>query len=53
MAQVLETNAMLLQVVNDRPYFGRESEQACLLAQLKQTPHNMLLLLGPRSSGKN
>ena len=44
---------MLSQVVNDRPFCGRETEQAHLLAQLKQTPDNMLLLLGPRSSGKS
>ena len=43
---------MLLQVVHDRPFIGRETEQAHLLAQLEQTPDNMLLLLGPRSSGK-
>eukprot|EP00891_Asterochloris_glomerata_P007323 jgi/Astpho2/7323/Aster-01624 len=42
-----------MQVVNDRPFCGRETEQAHLLAQLKQTPDNMLLLLGPRSSGKS
>ena len=43
---------MLLQAVDEMPFFGRETEQAHLLAQLKQTPDNMLLLLGPRSSGK-
>ena len=43
---------MLLQVVNDKSFFGRDTEQAHLLAQLKQAPDNMLLLLGPRSSGK-
>ena len=43
---------MPLQVVDDVPFLGRETEQAHLLAQLKQTPDSMLLLLGPCSSGK-
>ena len=40
------------QVVNGRPFFDREMEQANLLNQLRETPDNMLLVLGPRSSGK-
>ena len=33
-----ETNAVLVQAINGRPSSGRESEQACLLAQLRQAP---------------
>ena len=40
------------QVVNGRPLFDREVEQAQLLEQLSETPRNMLLVLGPLSSGK-
>ena len=34
------------------PFSPREVEQAKLLAQLRETPDNMLLVLGPGSSGK-
>ena len=40
------------QVVDGRPFFDREAEQAKLLDQLRETPDNMLLVLGPLSSGK-
>ena len=39
------------QVVSGRP-IDREAEQAHLLKQLRETPDNMLLVLGPLSSGK-
>ena len=38
--------------VDGRPFFDRELEQANLLDQLRETPDSMLLVLGPRSSGK-
>ena len=43
---------MLLQVVDKRPFFHREREQADLLAQLRKSPVSILLVLGPVSSGK-
>ena len=43
---------MLLQVVNGRSFFDREMEQAKLLDRLEKAPSNMLLVLGPLSSGK-
>ena len=44
---------MLFQIVDDGPFFGREIEQAHLLAQLKQEALEVLSILGPRSSGKS
>ena len=34
-------------------FFDREIEQSFLLTQLKQNPTNVLLIVGPRSSGKS
>ncbi len=44
---------MLFQIVDDGPFFGRETEQAHLLAQLKGKPYKILSIVGPRSSGKS
>ena len=52
MKPVLRQNK-LFQIVNNGPFFGREMEQAHLLAQLKRKPHMVLSLLGPRGSGKS
>ena len=41
-----------VQGVDGRPFFDREVEQAQLLNQLRETPDNLLLVLGPLSSGK-
>ena len=41
-----------VQVVDGRPFSDREVEQARLLKQLRETPDNMLLVLGSLSSGK-
>ena len=38
--------------VDGRPFFDREMEQANLLNQLRETSDNMMLVLGPRSSGR-
>ena len=43
---------MLSQVVDGRPIFHREREQANQLDQLRETPVSILLILGPVSSGK-
>lgn len=42
---------MLLQVLEGTPFFNRKIEQALLLTQLNGTPHTILLVLGPRSTG--
>ena len=41
-----------LQSNSDIPLFDRESEQELLLKRLMARPDNIMLILGPQSSGK-
>ncbi len=43
----------LSQAHSSSEFFDREIEQSFLLTQLKQSPTNVLLIVGPRSSGKS
>ena len=43
----------LLQALSSHEFFDRQLEQSRLLDQLKQSPSNVLLIVGPRNSGKS
>ena len=43
----------MLQALSSSDFFDREMEQSLLLTQLKQSPADLLVIVGPRSSGKS
>ena len=43
----------MLQALSSSDFFDREMEQSLLLTQLKQSPADVLVIVGPRSSGKS
>ena len=43
----------MLQALSSTDFFEREREQSLLLAQLKRPPEGVLVIVGPRSSGKS
>ena len=43
----------LLQDPTSSDFFDRDVEQSLLLAQLKESPRNVLVIVGPRCSGKS
>ena len=43
----------MLQALSSFDFFDREREQSLLLAQLKRPPEGVLVIVGPRSSGKS
>ena len=43
----------MLQALSRSDFFDREIEQSLLLDQLAQDPDSVLVVVGPRSSGKS
>ena len=43
----------MLQALSSSDFFDREMEQSLLLTQLKQSPADVLVIVGPSSSGKS
>ena len=43
----------MLQALSSSDFFDREREQSLLLAKLKRDPEGVLVMVGPRSSGKS
>eukprot|EP00891_Asterochloris_glomerata_P003550 jgi/Astpho2/3550/Aster-x1155 len=50
--QVVGSQTLEAQSNFDIPLFDRESEQELLLKRLMARPDNIMLILGPQSSGK-
>ena len=45
--------ALVLQAHSKSDFFNRETERSLLLKQLQESPTGMLVIVGPRSSGKS